>query len=165
MFAFILRYVFWVSLLFWLVFFEAFSPFFMINQLQTDLIVNLTWLWVDILELPIRIQDNTLILANGMNLRIVHDCNGLTPFLLYLAAILAFPVNWKHRLIWGVLGYIALLVINVIRMLLITLVVLDHPELFHFAHDWVGRYSVGLLTLGLFFLFTSNVPIQRALKD
>uniref|UniRef100_Q31GH9 Exosortase/archaeosortase family protein n=1 Tax=Hydrogenovibrio crunogenus (strain DSM 25203 / XCL-2) TaxID=317025 RepID=Q31GH9_HYDCU len=166
MFGFIVRYVFWVCLLFWMVFFDQFSPIFIINQLQTDLMISLTWLWVDALELSLRIQDNTLILSNGMSLRIVHECNGLTPFLLFLAAVLAYPTFWKNKVAWAIFGYIALLVINVVRMLLITLVVIDYPDLFHFAHDWVGRYSVGLLTLGLFFLFTVFVPIQAtSLKD
>ena len=165
MFGFIVRYVFWVCLLFWMVFFEPFSPLFIINQLQTDLMISLTWLWVDALELPLYIQDNTLLLANGMNLRIVHECNGLTPFLLFLAAVLAYPTFWKNKVVWAIFGYIVLLIINVMRMLLITLVVLDHPDLFHFAHNWVGRYSVGLLTLGLFFLFTYFVPVLKTSKD
>lgn len=104
-------------------------------------------------------------LSNGMNLNIVHECNGLTPFLLYFAAVLSYPTVWKEKFIWSLLVYIVLLIVNVIRMLLITLVVLDQPDLFHFAHHWVGRYAVGLLTLGLFFLFTYFVPVQQTLKD
>lgn len=159
MFRFSIRYVFWVACLFGLLFFELYSPLFALNQWQTELTKLITQWWVIGLDLPVVIQGATLKLSNGMNLHIVHECNGLVPFLLYLAGVLAYPTYWKSKFVWAMLGYVVLQLVNTVRMLLITLVVIEDKGLFHISHDWVGRYSVALLTLGLFFMFTHYVKV------
>ncbi|WP_319558355.1 exosortase/archaeosortase family protein [Thiomicrorhabdus sp.] len=159
MLRFSIAYFVWVGVLFTLFFFESFSPLFVINQWQTEVTNLITRGWVHAFDLPILLQANTLILENGMHLHIVHECNGLVPYLLYLAAILAYPTPFRVKLNWVLLGYAAVMVINTIRMLLITLVVLEDKSLFPLAHDWFGRYGVAILTLSLFFWFTSRAPI------
>lgn len=165
MLGFAIRYGIWVGSLFFLVFFEGLSPFFIVNQLQTELTISITQLWVSGFDLPVRLQADTLLLANGLHLKILHECNGLTPFLLLLAAILAYPTFWKRKIQWVLIGYFALLVINTLRMLLVTLVVIDHPDLFHIVHDWIGRYSIALLTVGLFFLYTHYVEVIKPIRS
>jgi exosortase/archaeosortase family protein len=159
MLRFSIGYGVWAGLLFALFFVEGYSPLFAVNQLQTQLTTLITQGWAQMLALPLQIEGPTLRLPNGMNLHIVHECNGLVPFLLYLAAILAYPTGWKSKLLWALGGYVALQVINTLRMLLITLVVLEDKSLFHLAHDWVGRYAVALLTVALFFAFTHYVTV------
>ncbi|MDX1796909.1 MAG: hypothetical protein R3219_09300 [Hydrogenovibrio sp.] len=160
MFAFSVRYGLWLSLFFGLVFFEPFSPLYLLNQAQTTLTIEVSRLWVGWLQLPVQIQDNTLVLASGMNLKILDACNGLTPFLLYLAGVLAYPTTWGHKAIWAGIGYLAIWVINTLRLIMVTLAVLENPESFHLVHDWIGRYGTGLLTLGLFFLYLQFVPFR-----
>ncbi len=159
MIGFAIRYAVWVGALFFLLFFDGLSPLFIVNQLQTGLTIHITHLWVSIFDLPVHFQAESLLLDNGMHLKILHECNGLTPYLLLAAAILAYPTSLQSKALWLLIGYCAVLVINTLRMLFITLVVIDHPEQFHLVHDWIGRYSVALLTLGLFYLYTNYVRI------
>lgn len=161
MLGFSIRYLLWIALLFFLLFFEGLSPFFVFNEWQTQLTISITRLWVEWLHLPILIQADTLILANKMHLQILHECNGLTPYLLYLAAILAYPTDSKSKIVWLLIGYVAVMLINTVRMLGITLVVIDHPDLFDFVHDWIGRYGVGFLTILMFYLFTNRVKVHK----
>ncbi|MDX1348442.1 MAG: exosortase/archaeosortase family protein [Thiomicrorhabdus chilensis] len=161
MVGFSIRYLLWVALLFFLLFFEGVSPLFVFNEWQTQLTIFITRLWVEGLHLPVLIQADTLILANKMHLQILHECNGLTPYLLYLAAILAYPTDLKSKTLWLLIGYVAIVLINTVRMLGITLVVIDSPERFHLVHDWIGRYGVGILTVLIFYLFTNLVSVHK----
>lgn len=164
MLRFLIGYAIWATCLFALFFFEAYSPLFVVNQWQTEITTFITRWWVQALELPVLIQAATLILPNNMNLHIVHECNGLVPFLLYLAAILAYPTPSINKFNWILIGYAVLLVINTLRMLLITLVVLEDKSLFYIAHDWFGRYGVAILTIVLFLWFTERVPVHKKEK-
>lgn len=161
MLSFVIRYGIWVSLLFFLLFFEGISPFIIFNEWQTQLTIQITAWWIQFFHLPVLLQGDTLILEHGFNLQILHSCNGFTPFLLYLAAILAYPTDIKSKLLWALLGYIAIIVINTLRMYAITIVVMDSPDLFHLAHDWIGRYGVSFLTVALFYGFTCLVSVNK----
>ncbi|MDG6777910.1 exosortase/archaeosortase family protein [Thiomicrorhabdus sp. zzn3] len=122
--------------------------------------ISITQSWVSLFNLPVLIQADTLILQNGVHLQILHECNGLTPFLLYAAAILAYPAYTRAKVKWLFFGYILLVGINTLRMLFITLVVMDYPEQFYLVHDWIGRYAVAILTVALFFWFTERVQVR-----
>lgn len=159
MIKFAIGYVLWVSLLFMLTFIEGVAPLFFVNEFQTQLTIQLTSMWVNFFQIPLVMQGDTLILEHGMSLQILHECNGLVPFLLYLAAILAYPTELKYKLQWFLIGYLFLMLINMVRIFAITLVVVDFPDLFTISHDWVGRYGVGLFTLLFFFWFTNRVPV------
>lgn len=164
MLRFSISYFIWMGLLFFLFFFSGISPFFIINELQTQLTILITQNWVTLFDLPVLIQADTLILKNGLHLQILHECNGLTPFLLYAAAILAYPAYSRAKAVWLFFGYILLVAINTLRMLFITLVVTDYPDQFHLVHDWIGRYTVAILTIALFFWFTERVQVKTGNK-
>ena len=53
-----------------------------------------------------------------------------------------------------------LLSLNMLRIILITLVVIVYPDSFAWAHDIVGRYSIGIITLLLFYYFTTQVKVS-----
>jgi len=161
MLKFAISYGIWVSLLFTLLYLEGLSPLFFISELQTQLTVELTTAWVNVFHIPVVQQGRTLILEHGMQLQILQACNGLVPYILLVSAILAFPTNIKSKYVWMVISYLLLVVINMLRIYFITLVVIDYPELFTISHDWIGRYSVGILTLLIFYWFTLKVPFSK----
>lgn len=154
---FVLRYAIWSLLLFALVFFETYSPFYFINVFLTDATIYITGLWITFMEIPVTLSGNSMLFEHGMHLLILNECNGLTPLLLYLAAILAYPTRYRIKIKWFVGGTIVLLTLNMVRIVLITLLVIDHPDSFEFAHNVVGRYAIGAVTLYLFYFFTTHV--------
>ncbi len=94
---------------------------------------------------------------HGLQLMILNECNGLTPFVLYLAAILAYPTRYVTKIKWFIGGMIVLLTLNMLRIVLITMYVVSYPDGFECAHNIVGRYSIGAVTLYLFYFFTTHV--------
>ncbi len=157
MFWFVLRFAIWSLLLIALIYFEDLSPFYFISVMQTDATIQVTDFWINHFDIPVRLEGNTVIFDHGLQLLILNECNGLMPFLLYLAAILAYPTRYLVKTKWFIGGMIVLLTLNMVRIVLITLVVIVYPDSFHLAHDIVGRYSIGAVTLYLFYFFTTRV--------
>jgi len=154
---FTLRFAIWSGLLFSLIYFEHLSPFYFIHTFQTDAIIYITELWVSYFDIPVRLVGNTVIFQHGLELMILNACNGLTPLILYLAAILAYPTLYKEKVSWFLGGLVILLTLNMIRIMLITVYVIHVPDGFNCAHNIIGRYSIGISTLLLFYYFTKRV--------
>lgn len=157
MFRYTLLYFLWVPILFGLVYIEDFSPLFFLNNLQTDLTTVLTTYGVEFFNLPIKMQGPLMLFDNGARLTIHYTCNVITPILLYTAAIISYPTWIKNKIIWLIGGYITLVALNLVRMLLVSYAVTLDPDYFHWTHNYIGRYGMGVLTLTIFFIFTQHV--------
>lgn len=154
---FVLRFVIWSLLLLSLVYFEDYSPFYFVNVLQTDATNFIMALWVNLFDVKVQLADDTVVFRHGLKLLILNECNGLVPFFLYVSGLLAYPTLYMKKFKWLLVGMVTLLTLNMIRIIMITLVVIDYPDSFELAHHIVGRYSVGAVTLYLFYYFTTHV--------
>lgn len=157
MFWFVLRFAIWSLLLFGLISFKDYSPLYFINTLQTDATVFMTNLWIQNVNIPVRMEGDLMVFEHGLRLLFVDSCNGLPPCLLYLAAILAYPTRYTDKTKWFIGGIVVLLSLNMVRIMLITLLVIVYPESFEWAHNIFGRYTIGAITLYLFYFFTTHV--------
>lgn len=157
MFWFVLRFIIWSLLLFGLIYFKDYSPFYFINELQTDATIFVTQLWISLFDIPVKLDGNIVIFEHGLRLLILNQCNGLTPFILYTAAMIAYPTRYSIKTKWFLGGMFLLLSLNMLRIIMITLVVVNFPDSFEWAHNIVGRYVIGIVTLYLFYFFTTKV--------
>jgi len=158
--GFVLRYAFWVSLLYLAIYFENFSPLIIMNTLQTDVSIYLTQLWIDLFDIPIQMSGGTLTYLHGLRLEIVNECNGLAAFLFFMAAVLSSPAPLKVKFIWIISSYFLLLAANSIRLDWILYHVIEYPEDFKFIHEVVGRYVIASIPLLLFYLYAHDAKIS-----
>ncbi len=94
---------------------------------------------------------------------IFNGCNGLITTLIFLSAVLAFPVGWRPKLIGVVGGIVAIQLINMIRIVSLYYIGAFFPSWFNNAHVvvwqsivilagvalwvfWAGRYGRGTAT-------------------
>lgn len=76
-----------------------------------------------------------------------RGCDAVEPIALLLAAIIAFPSKWKHKL-WGVLAGAAFLVfMNLVRLVSLYYVGIHWPESFQFIHEGVWQTAFIFLVL------------------
>ena len=141
-----------IILLFALFYWEVSPLSLAVNSVQTDITALLTSL-----TLPFQMMDgyNILITDNYM-LVIEKACNGMVPYLFFLASIIAFPATYQHKVEWAIYGYIALIVINVFRIWLVTQFVLENQSNFSLAHDYIGNMLVIVSALLLFIAFVKS---------
>lgn len=146
---FLLHYLVWVAALFLLLYLDTNPLSHWINETQRR------WL-LEALRFSLgteRIRGIDILAHPHFRIIITQACNGLIPYYLYLAAILAYPRPWRDRLIWAVLGYFVISIVNVLRLLMVTAIVARNPASFHWSHDILGNAVLMVAGLGLFYLF------------
>ena len=151
---FLLSYWLGLALLFGL-FYWDYSPFSVaINQLQTNLTAYLTSLSLT----KGVMQEHHIFITDHYALVIEKACNGMIPYLFFLASILAFPSTLMHKIKWAVMGYLFITSINVFRIWFVTQFVMQERANFSLAHDVLGN---GLLILTGLILFTSFIKTRN----
>jgi exosortase/archaeosortase family protein len=151
---FLLSYWLGIALLFGVFYWDLSPLSSMINSLQTNLTAYFTSL-----TLVDGMMDKHRILINShYSLVIEKACNGMIPYLFFLASIIAFPSTLIHKVKWAVMGYIFISFMNVFRIWFVTELVLQERQNFSLAHDYLGN---GLLIVTGLLLFTWFVKSRK----
>jgi len=137
------------------IFYWDYSPFsLIINNMQTNITAYLTSL--SLTEGMMEAQH--IFITEHYSLVIEKACNGMIPYLFFVASILAFPASLTHKVKWAIMGYLFISIMNVFRIWFVTQVVLEEQKNFSLAHDYVGN---GLLILTGLILFTSFIKTRK----
>jgi archaeosortase B (VPXXXP-CTERM-specific) len=97
---------------------------------------------------------------------VITECIGLPEMLIFLGIVLAFPTKPKKKL-WGLLfGIPTLYIINIFRMLFITVIANWNPKTFDFFHLYFWQVA-GILIIGGVWLFWVEkiVKYERETSD
>jgi len=145
---------YWFNMaLFFALFYWDISPIAQfINTTQTDFVAYITSL---ILDKNI-MNTHEIIINKHYSLVIENACNGIIPYLFFLASMVAFPANIWHKIIWAIIGYIVISSINIFRIWLITQFVLSSQDNFSLAHNWIGNILLVVTALTLFVAFVKT---------
>jgi exosortase family protein XrtF len=100
----------------------------------------LQWFGIDVY-----VVDRIIGIAEAPGIEIVDGCNGIAAIGLFLGFILAYPGDWKNRISFSVLGIGVIYLVNILRILVLTVTQAYYPQFFDFTHD----YS----TTAIFYLF------------
>lgn len=90
--------------------------------------------------------------------RIVEGCNALSVMILFIAFVVAFKGKLKQTLLFILIGVIVIHVLNIVRIALLTMALLNYPQYGHVLHSvvfplfiygvvfllwviWVNKYS------------------------
>lgn len=73
----------------------------------------------------------------ALTFRVIHECTGLFTLFIYLAAVLAFPVPWRSRLVGAAGGAVAFLAYSSLRLVALGVVGYARPEWVVYAHSWL----------------------------
>ena len=154
---FLLTYWMGIALLFAIFYWDLSPISTTINNIQTNLTIFLTSLL-----LPTgMIEEHKIFISPHYALVIEKACNGMIPYLFFLASIIAFPSNSIHKAKWAVMGYFFITTINIFRIWFVTQFVLEEKSNFSLAHDYLGN---GILILTGLVLFTSFVTTRTKSK-
>ena len=89
-------------------------------------------------------------------------CNGVEATLVLVAAILAFPAPWPHRLRGIVVGVVAVQVLNVVRVISLFYLGRYDRDVFEWAHLYVWQALIMLDVLIVWVVWVRLVPGNRA---
>jgi exosortase H (IPTLxxWG-CTERM-specific) len=96
---------------------------------------------------------------------ILAGCNGIEAMIVLLAAIVAFPAPWKHKLIGLIVGVAAIQVLNLVRIVSLFYLGQWSPTAFEWAHLYVWQVLIMLDALIVFLVWLRSLPRMRVTPD
>lgn len=103
--------------------------------------------------------------AGSMTLKIDFECSGIVEIMAFVSLLAFFAVYTKpERVMVGVLGTLAIIMANVVRIILIAEIIhFMGPESYYAAHSLFGRILFYGLTVALYFYVFTKPQIVRML--
>ena len=96
--------------------------------------------------------------GNGFAVSIESGCNGIEASLILIAAMVAFPAPWRHRIAGIVIGLLAIQALNLVRV--VSLFYLGQWSLraFEWAHLYVWQALIMLDALIVWLVWIRSLP-------
>ena len=91
----------------------------------------------------------TTISSPRFSVNIRNGCNGLETIFIFAAAVLAFPAPWKARLLGLAGGFVAIQLVNLVRIVSLFYIGIHFPKLFEESHTVL--WQVGVILSGVIF--------------
>lgn len=154
---FLLTYWLGIIILFGVFYWDLSPLTHLINHQQIELTAYLTSL-----TLAEGMMDNYHIIINPHYALVIEKaCNGIIPYLFFLASIIAFPSSLMHKVKWVIMGYLIISLMNVFRIWLVTQLVLKERNNFSLAHDYIGNILLIFTGLILFIYFVKSRQLSK----
>jgi exosortase H (IPTLxxWG-CTERM-specific) len=96
--------------------------------------------------------------SNGFAISIERGCNGVEAVIILVAAMLAFPAPWKHRLVGIGLGFIAIQALNLVRIISLFYLGQWNRVWFDWFHLYVWQALIVLDALIAFLIWLRYLP-------
>jgi len=104
------------------------------------------------------------ILVDKRGVDVVRGCDAMEPIALYVAAVIAIQVPWRAKLAGLVIGVPVLVLVNLVRIVALTIVSVKFHEQFDTAHLTVGQTLYVVCTLALWFAWVAWATRERRRK-
>ncbi|MEL6122246.1 MAG: exosortase H [Bacteroidota bacterium] len=93
---------------------------------------------------------------------IEEGCDAIAPAILFTAAILVFPGDWRKKLQGIILGLLAIFILNIIRVVTLFLTGVHAESYFDLMHVevWQTLFIISTLGMWLFWLKWAN-PLEK----
>ena len=110
--------------------------------------------------IPVVMTGNLLRLTNH-TLAIDFDCTAITLMALYVAIVVAYPLNWLQRLQAVLLGLPVIFVVNQLRLLGVAVASEYLPESqFYFVHDYLFMVVMVFTVLALWLFWLERMRLR-----
>jgi len=105
-------------------------------------------------------QNDILSATSGGGIEIVAGCNGVEAVLILLSAIFAFPAPWKHKLLGVGLGFAAIQLLNLVRIISLFYLHEWNQVWFEWFHLYLWQALIILDALVFWLIWLRYLPRQ-----
>ncbi|HEU4665908.1 MAG TPA: exosortase H [Dokdonella sp.] len=98
---------------------------------------------------------------NGFAISIERGCNGVEAVIILVSAMLAFPAPWKHRLAGIGIGFVAIQLLNLVRIVSLFYLGQWNRLWFDWFHLYLWQALIVLDALVVFLVWLRYVPRER----
>ncbi len=105
---------------------------------------------------------STLIVSPQFTVDIKAGCTGIEPIIILISAIFAFRTSWKERCYGAFWGIVVLQGVNLIRVVSLVYLGINHPRYFSDAHTYIWQIVFIALSLFLWMLWAKGLKPYEA---
>lgn len=98
----------------------------------------------------------TIMGSGPFEVDVAPACSGAVPTSIYLAAVFAYPTNWRAKGIGAALGIGAIHLVNLVRVSALFLIGLYFREAFHETHVYVAQALVVCVAVALWLYWATR---------
>ena len=96
--------------------------------------------------------------TNGFAVSVEAGCNGIEAAIILIAAMLAFPAPWKHRVIGILAGLSAVQALNIVRVISLFYIGQWSMTVFEWAHLYLWQALIMLDVLIVWLIWIRTLP-------
>ena len=114
------------------------------------------------------VQAQGIVLRNattGVAVSIAPGCNGVEAMIVVIAAIVATPAGWKQKAIGIGLGFVAIQILNVVRIISLFYLLQWNPVWFEWAHLYLWQALIMLDGLIVYLLWVRMLPLKQPIQQ
>jgi exosortase H (IPTLxxWG-CTERM-specific) len=149
-------YLILMGAFFILIGFEPILKLFDINGFYTQAIVAITARILSALGIASTCRGSIIDLFS-ISLDVKFGCNGLEAVMIYSVAVIAFPANWKKKLIGIAAGFVVIQIVNILRIVGLAYSGVHARNLFEYIHIYIAQGMMIAISLGVFFIYLNYV--------
>ena len=101
-----------------------------------------------------------LILNQIFVARVVEGCNALSVMILFVAFVVAFTGKWLHTILFIIAGCLLIHILNVFRIVMLSIALLQYPEQEHLLHGVVFPLFIYGVVFGLWFFWVNKFSLH-----
>jgi exosortase H (IPTLxxWG-CTERM-specific) len=98
--------------------------------------------------------------ASGFSVSIEAGCNGIEAAIVLIAAMLAFPARWRHRVIGVLAGLLAVQALNIVRVISLFYIGQWNMQAFEWAHLYLWQMLIMLDVLIVWLIWIRTLPVD-----
>ena len=102
--------------------------------------------------------DGGSVTSSLCTVKIIRECTGAYPLGIFTAAVVAYPLSWRARLLGLLAGFPILLIVNQVRLVSLCYIDRWYPRALETAHLLVWQSLIVLVTLLVFVACVAIAP-------
>ncbi len=119
-----------------------------VDDWLTGLVINSTVIGLELVGFDSYGEDNVIYINGKQSVKVANPCNGLELFVLFVGFLIAFPGEWKSKVIYSAIGVLLICLVNIIREMALALNYNYWQRTFDLNH----KYTYTLIVYGIVFL-------------
>jgi exosortase H (IPTLxxWG-CTERM-specific) len=100
--------------------------------------------------------------SSRFSVTIFNGCNGLEAILIFVSGVIAFPAPWRRKVIGVILGFAAIQVFNVIRVVSLFYIGVFRPAWFGVSHVFIWQSLVIIFGVVLWLVWVRRYALADA---
>lgn len=115
------------------------------------------WLNAHLFQLEMKEEGmNVMRFANNQALLVAESCSGLKQFFQIAVLFLVYPGPWKHKAWYIPLGFAAIHLTNIVRVVALSVWMAHDVPYWQFAHDWIMRPMYYVVIFALWYIWNEK---------